>query len=208
MRCHFRTNARIPLHECVLHAPHPETHNPLPSATCSACGRHSTLQCNRDVNMQSGRRVLTLTVLRTGQTVRFFAAKASHGNNLVFLGAPGVGKGTFATRIAPMLGVPAISTGDIIRAEIKAGSALGNKCKEFSNAGKLVPDEIVSEMVRQRLSKPDAQNGWILVSIRWSLARAGPCTCVLNHETLNPVCTCRTDTLVQCNRPRIWMQHR
>lgn len=118
---------------------------------------------------------------------------------LVFLGAPGVGKGTFATRIAPMLGVPAIcasprcslscrvtvprlplrgsshtlvrsslsptrpaATGDIIRAEIKAGSELGAKCKAASSSGGLVPDAIVSEMVRQRLKAPDAQRGWIL----------------------------------------------
>jgi hypothetical protein len=95
---------------------------------------------------------------------RSFSARAARGNNLVFLGAPGVGKGTFANKIAPKLGVPAISTGDIIRAEIKAGTELGKKVKEYANAGKLVPDEIVSAMVRERLKKPDAQNGWILVS--------------------------------------------
>ena len=55
------------------------------------------------------------------------AARASHGNRLIFLGAPGVGKGTFAGRIAKMLGVPAISTGDIMRAEIKADTPLGAK---------------------------------------------------------------------------------
>lgn len=73
-----------------------------------------------------------------------------------------VGKGTFANKIAPLLGVPAISTGDIIRAEIKAGSALGAQCKAFTESGKLVPDEVVSAMVRKRLSEPDAQKGWIL----------------------------------------------
>lgn len=98
-------------------------------------------------------------------SIRTFASRAKYGNNLVFLGAPGVGKGTFANRIAPKLGIPAISTGDIIRAEIKAGTPLGNQVKAYANSGKLVPDEIVSAMVRERLKQPDAQNGWILVSI-------------------------------------------
>ncbi len=96
-------------------------------------------------------------------SIRTFASKAQYGNNLVFLGAPGVGKGTFANRIAPKLGIPAISTGDIIRAEIKANTPLGNQIKAFANSGKLVPDEIVSAMVRERLKQPDAKNGWILV---------------------------------------------
>ena len=96
---------------------------------------------------------------------RHFSARAAHGNNLVFLGAPGVGKGTFAGRVSPILGVPAISTGDIIRAEIKAGSELGKQCQAFTSTGQLVPDEVVSAMVRKRLQEPDAKNGWILV--RW-----------------------------------------
>jgi hypothetical protein len=90
-------------------------------------------------------------------------ASAAHGNNLVFLGAPGVGKGTFAGRIAKMLGVPAISTGDIMRAEIKAGSALGQRVKEFTTSGRLVPDEVVTAVVKERLSQPDAAKGYILV---------------------------------------------
>lgn len=73
-----------------------------------------------------------------------------------------VGKGTFANKIAPLLGIPAISTGDIIRGEIKAGSALGKQCKAFTDSGKLVPDDVVSAMVRARLAQPDAQKGWIL----------------------------------------------
>ena len=98
---------------------------------------------------------------------RVFSTSAGRGPaaglNLVFLGAPGVGKGTFANKIAPLLNIPAISTGDIIRGEIKAGSALGKQCQEFTNSGKLVPDEVVSAMVAKRLQEPDAQRGWILV---------------------------------------------
>jgi adenylate kinase len=79
-----------------------------------------------------------------------------------FLGAPGVGKGTFAARVAKKLGIPTISTGDIIRGEIKNGTPLGNEVKAFSNSGKLVPDAIVTAMVKNRLSEPDAKKGFIL----------------------------------------------
>lgn len=105
-----------------------------------------------------------------------FASKAAFGNNLVFLGAPGVGKGTFAKKIAPILGIPDISTGDIIRAEIKNNTPLGLKCKEYTNAGKLVPDEIVSAMVANRLKQADAKNGWILVSAARDSRRRMRCT--------------------------------
>ena len=86
------------------------------------------------------------------------------GHNYVFLGAPGVGKGTFAARVAKKLNIPAISTGDLIRAEIKAKTSLGLKMKEISDSGKLVPDEIVTAMVQKRLAEPDASQGYILVS--------------------------------------------
>jgi len=96
-------------------------------------------------------------------TTRRWASTAAHGNRLVFLGAPGVGKGTFAGRIAKMLGVPAISTGDIMRAEIKAGSALGFTVKTYTSTGRLVPDDVVTAVVKDRLAKPDAAQGYILV---------------------------------------------
>ncbi|KAF0709626.1 Aste57867_5851 [Aphanomyces stellatus] len=81
---------------------------------------------------------------------------------MMFLGPPGVGKGTYATRLAPKLNIPTISTGDLVRAEIKRDSALGKQIKEFSASGKLVPDEIILTMVRNRLNEPDAQRGYIL----------------------------------------------
>lgn len=101
-----------------------------------------------------------------------YPKRASHGNNLVFLGAPGVGKGTFAARIAPLLGVPAISTGDIIRAEMAAGSALGQECAAAVRAGALVPDALVSAVVARRLAEPDAARGWILDGYPRTLAQA------------------------------------
>ncbi|EQC28687.1 hypothetical protein SDRG_13562 [Saprolegnia diclina VS20] len=81
---------------------------------------------------------------------------------MMFLGPPGVGKGTYATRIAPKLSIPTISTGDLVRAEIKRDSALGKQIKDYSSQGKLVPDEIILTMVRQRLQEKDAQKGYIL----------------------------------------------
>lgn len=98
--------------------------------------------------------------------IRGFATAAKHANNLIFLGAPGVGKGTFAGRVAKKLGIPAISTGDLLRAEMAAGSPLGNKVKEFTNSGRLVPDDVVIAMVKERLKQPDAQKGYILVRVR------------------------------------------
>jgi cytidylate kinase len=91
-------------------------------------------------------------------------AKLLLGHNYVFLGAPGVGKGTFAARVAKKLSIPAISTGDLIREQIKAKTSLGLQMKEISDSGRLVPDEIVTAMVQKRLSEPDASSGFILVS--------------------------------------------
>ncbi len=82
--------------------------------------------------------------------------------NIVFLGAPGVGKGTYASRVGPILGIPQISTGDIFRAEVKSGSELGQKVKGIMESGGLVSDDIVIEVLRKRLGEDDAKNGFIL----------------------------------------------
>ena len=81
---------------------------------------------------------------------------------LIFLGPPGVGKGTYASRIGPELGIPHISTGDLLRAEIKEKTRLGKKANEYMEEGNLVPDELVIEMLKNRLEKPDAWKGFIL----------------------------------------------
>lgn len=87
------------------------------------------------------------------------------GGNLVkviMLGAPGAGKGTQAQRIAQKWNVPHISTGDIFRANIKNGTELGIKAKEFMDQGLLVPDELVVDLVADRVKQDDCKNGYVL----------------------------------------------
>jgi adenylate kinase len=81
---------------------------------------------------------------------------------LVLLGPPGAGKGTQAVRLAEHLGVPAISTGDIFRANIKGGTELGRTAQEYTARGELVPDSVTNAMVRDRLAQADAAGGFLL----------------------------------------------
>lgn len=82
--------------------------------------------------------------------------------NLVILGPPGAGKGTQAARIADHLGIPAISTGDIFRANVKGGTPLGRQVKALIEAGEFVPDSLTNALVRDRLGQPDAASGFLL----------------------------------------------
>lgn len=82
--------------------------------------------------------------------------------NLILLGAPGAGKGTQAEILTDRLGIPAISTGNIIREALKNGTEMGLKAKSFIEAGQLVPDEVVIGIIRERLAQKDCQNGFIL----------------------------------------------
>ena len=82
--------------------------------------------------------------------------------NLVFLGPPGAGKGTMASRLADEMKIPHISTGDMFRSAMNRGTELGLKAKAIMEAGDLVPDELTIAMVKERLSESDAQNGYIL----------------------------------------------
>ncbi|MHB1127432.1 MAG: adenylate kinase [Bacillota bacterium] len=81
---------------------------------------------------------------------------------LLLMGPPGAGKGTQAEVLTAKLQVPHISTGDMFRNAIKEGTALGKKAKEYMDAGKLVPDEVTVGIVRERLSEPDSQQGFLL----------------------------------------------
>src|SRR5438094_1987916 len=81
---------------------------------------------------------------------------------LVLVGPPGAGKGTQAEFIADRFSIPKISTGDIFRANVSGGTDLGKLAKEYMDRGDLVPDEVTIEMVRDRLSEEDAQEGFLL----------------------------------------------
>lgn len=81
---------------------------------------------------------------------------------IVMLGAPGAGKGTQANRLAKGYNVPHISTGDIFRANIKNGTELGKKAKGYMDMGQLVPDELVCDLVVDRIGQEDCQNGYVL----------------------------------------------
>lgn len=81
---------------------------------------------------------------------------------LIFLGPPGAGKGTQAQILAQFLQIPHISTGDILRQAIKDQTPLGIKAQSYVDSGQLVPDDLVEDLVKERLSQPDTKNGWIL----------------------------------------------
>lgn len=81
---------------------------------------------------------------------------------LILLGAPGAGKGTLASALIKRLGIPSVSTGNILREEIKNGTELGNQAKSFIDAGALVPDEVVIGMLEKRIKEEDCANGYIL----------------------------------------------
>jgi adenylate kinase len=91
---------------------------------------------------------------------------------LVLLGAPGSGKGTQAARLKADLNVPHISTGDMLRAAVAAGTSLGLKAKAVMDAGQLVSDEILLGMLEERLAQDDARNGFILDGYPRNLAQA------------------------------------
>lgn len=81
---------------------------------------------------------------------------------IIFLGAPGAGKGTQAELVSARLGIPAISTGAIIREALKSGTEMGLEAKKFIEAGQLVPDDVVIGIIKERLEKSDCKDGFIL----------------------------------------------
>ncbi len=82
--------------------------------------------------------------------------------NIIFLGPPGAGKGTQAQKICAALNIPQISTGDILRRAMKDGTETGKKAKAYIDAGQLVPDEVIIDIVKERLAMADCANGYIL----------------------------------------------
>ncbi|MEM2941263.1 MAG: adenylate kinase [Thermoproteota archaeon] len=81
---------------------------------------------------------------------------------IIIFGPPGSGKGTYSSRLAPKLGVPHVSTGDILRSEIESGTELGRNISSYVSNGKLVPDDVVNKVIEKRLSMDDCKKGFIL----------------------------------------------
>jgi adenylate kinase len=103
---------------------------------------------------------------------------------LIFLGPPGAGKGTYSTRICEQKGWAHISTGDILRENVKNQTEIGAKAKEFMERGELVPDEIITDMVKERLQEPDAQPGFIFDGFPRTKAQAESLEKLTNIETV------------------------
>lgn len=101
---------------------------------------------------------------------------------IIMLGAPGAGKGTFAKMITDKFDIPAISTGDIFRENIKNGTELGKKAKSYMDAGDLVPDELVCDLVVDRLKQDDCAKGYILDGFPRTIPQAEALTNALKEQ--------------------------
>lgn len=106
---------------------------------------------------------------------------------IIMLGAPGAGKGTQAKQIADQYGIPHISTGDIFRANIKNGTELGQKAKQYMDQGLLVPDELTCDLVMDRIQQEDCKNGFVLDGFPRTIPQAEALTEALNriNETMD-----------------------
>ena len=91
---------------------------------------------------------------------------------LILSGAPGAGKGTQAEILGRLLSIPTISTGNILRAAMKEGTEVGLKAKSYVESGKLVPDDVIIDIIKERLSQPDCVNGYILDGVPRTIAQA------------------------------------
>jgi len=98
--------------------------------------------------------------------------------NIIFLGPPGAGKGTQAQMLCTKLGIPQISTGDMLRAAIAAETEIGLEAKRFVDAGQLVPDGVVIDIVEERLSQPDCAKGYILDGFPRTVEQAKALGCI------------------------------
>ena len=100
---------------------------------------------------------------------------------LILMGPPGAGKGTQAKYVAEHFGIPAISTGDIFRANVSQGTDLGVQAKRYMDAGEYVPDEITNLMVRNRIDEPDADPGFLLDGYPRTLAQVKELDAMIEH---------------------------
>jgi len=119
---------------------------------------------------------------------------------LILLGAPGAGKGTQAAFITGKFGIPQISTGDMLRAAVNAGTPLGLKAKKFMDAGALVPDEVIIGLVKERIKQPDAAKGFLFDGFPRTIPQADALGAMLEQKGLKldavVEITANADTLV------------
>lgn len=113
---------------------------------------------------------------------------------LLIIGPPGAGKGTQASRIAERYGVPAISTGDIFRANITGGTELGRRVQQIIEAGELVPDSLTNEIVEDRLAQDDAANGFLLDGYPRTVDQVHALDGMLDGASLDAVVLLEADT--------------
>ncbi|MEI7442369.1 MAG: adenylate kinase [Actinomycetes bacterium] len=113
---------------------------------------------------------------------------------LLIMGPPGAGKGTQATQIGETLGIAHISTGDLFRANLSQGTALGLEAQKYMDAGEYVPDSVTNDMVRDRLSQSDAQAGFLLDGYPRTVAQVTELDEMLGEHVLDRVLVLRADT--------------
>lgn len=106
---------------------------------------------------------------------------------LILFGAPGVGKGTQAKRIQQKYEIPQISTGDMLREAVRQKTELGQQAQKLMEQGHLVPDDLILEMVRERISRPDCKNGFIFDGFPRTLEQARRLTTLMNELNLPPI---------------------
>lgn len=119
---------------------------------------------------------------------------ATAQTRLLIVGPPGAGKGTQAAKIAERYGVPAISTGDIFRANIQGGTELGQQVQAIIKAGELVPDSLTNEIVRDRLHQEDAVNGFLLDGYPRNVEQVHALDNMLEGDSLDAVVLLEADT--------------
>jgi len=111
--------------------------------------------------------------------------KDNDAMRLIFLGAPGVGKGTQAKKVAAKFNIPHVSTGDILRSEINNKTILGEKAEEFVNSGKLVPDDLILDMIKEELKKDKYKKGFLMDGFPRTFEQAEKFSKLLNDLNLN-----------------------
>lgn len=122
--------------------------------------------------------------------------------NIIFLGPPGAGKGTQSQRLAKKYGIAPISTGDMLRAEVKANSEIGKQAQEIMNAGQLVPDSLMVSMIQKRVKADDCKNGFILDGFPRNLEQAKALDKMFSEQnlTLNVVLSLKVDESALADR--------